>query len=553
MDSGTIHLSISETPAISGAIKLSRVEPEQASGTISLTPLEIEELYNHNHGRGGLFTSGKESSGSNESNGVYKATTTDSRKTRASIKEKVSGSKDTSTLHKAEADLEDLKSRLEGEYNTAAADKNHKKAREITKEFTKARKDLHDVRSKIYNPQDFKRIEEADSYATEVRQAAEQYKRSGSSPTGLLKSIIEDGGKWADDELIRAKQEARGIKVPRPEQKIGTLNGKKLTSNEWPDLAGLKNSADSTRPIKVIAEAGFARKKLVDGLKVKRASEITAKDGTKLRMYDMAGGGTGKKTEEMLNSLAVMHELYPMRPPRSLVLLSGAQTFGMAGANAQAAVIAGPSYIFMNKQQVSRMGHSHPGWFMKTKDVPGTHYVLTHEYGHQFDFTNKRSSARGLYENKNIKNSLSVYGKANPHEAYAEAFAAWHTSQGKTTNPAAIAYARHEKWHGYDSNHKVVADIGSDSLIFLSKEIEEWDPWILAKELGIISLAADDIDDGDDELKDFPKDFPMIIENWDTGKPEARNFPDIAASEQEKKDAEDVARQVWEELGLTWE
>src|SRR4029079_6463547 len=82
-------------------------------------------------------------------------------------------------------------------------------------------------------------------------------------------------------------------------------------------------------------------------------------------------------------------------------------------------------------------------------------YVVAHEFGHQFDIAKNRTGIKNyaynfnattsLYDNPNVYTSLSHYGKKSPMEAYAETFAEWHLSRGKTTNPAAIAYARHEK------------------------------------------------------------------------------------------------------------
>jgi hypothetical protein len=51
-----------------------------------------------------------------------------------------------------------------------------------------------------------------------------------------------------------------------------------------------------------------------------------------------------------------------------------------------------------------------------------------------------------LYNNPDIKAGLSIYGATDYREAYAEAFADWHGTNGKTKNIAAIAYAKHQGW-----------------------------------------------------------------------------------------------------------
>lgn len=576
-----------------GSIKLSTFEVVNASGTISLITSEIEEFYNHNHGTGGKFVSDGESGGSKKDsnppveeqllldslnkhlkgvknpteadildalnkgpNGADKISTDEFQTKRNLINTKVEGSKDKDVLDKGEKDLEGLRHNLEEDYNKALESGDHSKARELAKEHGKTDKDLHDLRSKLYSSNDLERIEYAEQVSTNMRQNLLNYSRAGNTPTGVEKGILEDSGAYWEKEVIRAKKEARGEKVQSLNQKVGTINGKALKKDEWPDTTGLENAAESTRPIKTIDEAGFGRKVVIDGIRVKRASEITAKDGTKLRMYDMAGGGKGKKTEEMFNALAQMHELYPMQPPRKLVLVSNLQTQLMAGPRTHAFVFPGSDYIFMNKKAVSHMGKgTGSSWFMpNAKSVPGTQYTFTHEYGHQYDAQNDRSSGRAMFENTNVKQHLSNYGKHNAHEGYAEAFAEWHTSHGQTKNPAAIAYARHEKWHGYDV--KVVKEkVAASAYVFLQQE-ELWDAWAVAEELGIISLAnkGDTVNDDNSDVKDFPQNIPIIIENWDTGKPETHNMPSVGdATEEEKAKAEDVIRSVWEELGLDYE
>ena len=74
-------------------------------------------------------------------------------------------------------------------------------------------------------------------------------------------------------------------------------------------------------------------------------------------------------------------------------------------------------------------------------------YTLAHEFGHAITPWNRMRSitrewsAVGFY--------FSHYGQSDPAEGFAEAFAEFYLSEGKTINPAARAYAVDFGWeHG---------------------------------------------------------------------------------------------------------
>ncbi len=78
-------------------------------------------------------------------------------------------------------------------------------------------------------------------------------------------------------------------------------------------------------------------------------------------------------------------------------------------------------------------------------------YVLAHEWGHAFP--EKEEAREKHVHNAAIEaGGMSRYGTSGvdgvlaPAEGYAEAFAEWSLSDGKTTNPAAQEYARRFKW-----------------------------------------------------------------------------------------------------------
>jgi hypothetical protein len=99
--------------------------------------------------------------------------------------------------------------------------------------------------------------------------------------------------------------------------------------------------------------------------------------------------------------------------------------------------------------------------------VPTAQYVVTHEYGHLTEFAAQHTSANenmpppatvqaafaaanrlsaGLPANSS--KGLSEYGRNNAHEAYAEAFAEWTITGGKTDSAVAATYASIFGWPG---------------------------------------------------------------------------------------------------------
>lgn len=536
-----------------GNIQLSEIESEGlvATGAISLVP-QTEEL--HLLGQHDQESHGRPLGGKNAGALRSVADVERNRLRREAINERIHGKKGAAVLDKAERDLEKVR---DDAYDNFQKADGIKELREALTEFNQADKDLRSVRKKIYSPDELDRLDSAEEVSQFFKANAAEIRQSGNK---LTKDISEGSGKYWADEVTRAKKEARGQKT----QKLNQSLGKTLKNGEWPDPAGLIDSKDSTRPIRTVKDAGLLGKVEVDGIQVKRAYEITAHDGSKLRMYDVAPGPfKGQKREEMLNAMAYMHELYPQTPPRKMVLVNNLQASVMAGPGVQAFVYPGADYIFMNKGSVNKMGKGGvfgKNWFMpNAKNVSGTEYTLTHEYGHQYDAQNKRSAARGLFENNNVKQHLSTYGKSQAAEGYAEAFAEWHTSRGQTDNPAAIAYARHENWYGHQSAQRIVRTPEGAKLYGVSigqpirpMEAAAWDPWEIASEMGIITMASGDEEDIVFDKKLFEK-IPVITENWETGKSEYRNYKSPAATQAEKDEAERVIREVWAELGLEYE
>jgi hypothetical protein len=78
--------------------------------------------------------------------------------------------------------------------------------------------------------------------------------------------------------------------------------------------------------------------------------------------------------------------------------------------------------------------------------TPVWEYTVTHEWGHASDPVMATDLEAKVGES--VFRYLSYYGQESPEEAYAEAFAEWVLSKGRTRNVAARTYALSFHW-GY--------------------------------------------------------------------------------------------------------
>jgi hypothetical protein len=94
-----------------------------------------------------------------------------------------------------------------------------------------------------------------------------------------------------------------------------------------------------------------------------------------------------------------------------------------------------------------------------SSNVPSALYVLAHEWGHAFP---DKKDARNTHVHGDAVNAggMTRYGtsggtdeEGHAAEGYAEAFAEWSLTEGKTTNPAALEYARRFHWEERFGNH----------------------------------------------------------------------------------------------------
>lgn len=279
---------------------------------------------------------------------------------------------------------------------------------------------------------------------------------------------------------------------------------------------------------------------LVDGASYQKAYEITTSDGTKLNAYILAGKDNPQAIRQTLNTMAAQHEMYPCKPPRRALIVDDAVSTAFNGSDGPyvgAWVYPSPGFrhsIFINSDNLysDRFAKTIAkpelkNWFMpKAQEVNPSHYLITHESGHQYDFMAGRNSAKALYNNPAVKQHISKYGNTRKEEAYAEAFAEWHTSKGKTSNPAARAYAKHEGWFGTDDYEK--STLRASAMIHLQNE----EPQDLGKLI--------------------PKDKAKIVDTFDPkrGPKVVGDLPDEDISEKEQASADELVEEVYKAMGF---
>lgn len=233
---------------------------------------------------------------------------------------------------------------------------------------------------------------------------------------------------------------------------------KKATN--WSEQTGIGGKTlASTRKISKVGDVGPIGRWLHEngvGL-YKRKFQITAADGQKLDLYDMDGALPERVHKELLNSLSSMHEMYPLKT-KPKILVVNRQVLkeirpNMVHADAFVIVDRDNPFIFINADAMkgrpfeTTVSNLMPG----AKNTSKNHYILTHEYGHKVDMATGMRSAggeKGLWADVDVQDGLSEYGNSIPEEGYAEAFAEWHVTQGKTDNFAAKTYAYNEGWFG---------------------------------------------------------------------------------------------------------
>lgn len=307
--------------------------------------------------------------------------------------------------------------------------------------------------------------------------------------------------------------------------------GPGASGGDWPKQEG--REVTESKP----NENGY-----IDDVPCLKAYSVKASDGAEIKAYLVDGVDNKSAIQKTLNSIAQQHEMYPSSPPRRAIIVEdnfARAIFGFNGTRTAAWVYSGEGYsknMFVNSSNLYTNRFSdlvsnpkHKNWFMPSaQEVDPVHYLVSHESGHQYDFIAGRNAAKPLYKNKAIRKQLSKYGQKPAIEAYAEAFAEWHTTKGKTSNPAARAYAQHEGWYGTDGYKKPSLKASGGPVEFQNE------PAV-------------------DKLKDlYPKNGPVVGDTFDADKGPivVGDFPDEAVSEKEQADADKMVEEVYRAMGF---
>lgn len=189
---------------------------------------------------------------------------------------------------------------------------------------------------------------------------------------------------------------------------------------------------------------------------------VIAKDGSVIKLVDTTGKMTDKEVDSYLSALKVAYDRNPVKggPPSMIIhdqhsLVETAHAFVVGRKNTN--VIHINKYVMdkgINEQNrlndLAGMDYD-DGWFGSSYASSPIKHVVSHEYGHVLDYNSRtvKSSLKSkvLYAKaKSDASDLSLYGKTSKEEAYAEAFADWTTSSGKTSNDTTKNYANSYGW-----------------------------------------------------------------------------------------------------------
>lgn len=273
----------------------------------------------------------------------------------------------------------------------------------------------------------------------------------------------------------------------------------------------------------------------------KNECSITGHDGKKLSIFadkkadkkDVADWSPESK-RALLTALADVRKLYPNMPTTKIVMSKGVD--GQAWANSKTKDRINVNAFLFKKtfDDINKQPFETDGFMPESKKANHYRYTMFHEFGHMVSYVNHDVSftakkkflingkIRKIHEDKRVQKDLSPYGRTNPWEGYAEAFAEWHLSKGKTKNKAAKAYAEYEGW-AYSSK---------------PKNIKPRKKGIIERGLRTI-LEAETV-----EFAEEPE-F-IIVDNFETGKPSIiGDYEWSELSPEEDKAIEDLLNRIY--------
>lgn len=318
--------------------------------------------------------------------------------------------------------------------------------------------------------------------------------------------------------------------------------------------------------VRTVAETHFGSVE-VDGIKAKAVYEATSNNGDIVRLYDKTGKADRYK-DDLLNNHVRMHDLYPLQPPRNIVVVDPDKKNSPVDNKSFAAVYGNSPNTYVNAEYLGiNVDKFKDGFQMpsaKKGNTKNMDYLLTHEYGHHVDF--ERHSNNGshydrhpLYSNSSFKSYLSRYGKSDARgvEGYAESFAEWNHSGGKTKNPAAIAMARYEGWADpAELRASAQVDVSSQNLD--SSLVEPYNGDIVRlTHQNLFKFAKDKVeyfpeDTEDDIYADIPEVKGIrVVDTLTEEGPELRmTIKTVEPSQKELDKADRIMAEVLKELGV---
>lgn len=180
----------------------------------------------------------------------------------------------------------------------------------------------------------------------------------------------------------------------------------------------------------------FARKQLPPS-----AHPVTLVNGpAKIHSRDPRVGA-----DELEDVAALIDDLHARFPASGRMMIGVfGDDFNMSAETADGQTIHGEAFIQVKARIWESKKGSADGFMPAQDDHDRWEYVLAHEWGHAIDHENALDQMMAQFDDH--VHGLSAYGESSPREAYAEAFAEWYLTKGRTSNAAAKHYAQKFGW-----------------------------------------------------------------------------------------------------------
>lgn len=374
--------------------------------------------------------------------------------------------------------------------------------------------------------------------------------------SGLLSMIkVEEDAVTAFYNSCHGKSDGKFCPTPGGKGGQGIADLPKTTAL----FGGPKWPKTEKRSVSEIDRANLDKVKAytLENERPKAGYEVTTSNGDKIHMYDYSGKAIKEDWSDFLNAQARMHDLYNLQPPRDIIVVSNAKTAKTVGGTANAYVHPLKPLTYVSETGLNVHYRSERvGWHMPSARTGNpVNYLMSHEYGHQYDFAKHiKSDGRGglTYRphpysgHPGFAHYMSQYGNTNKYEQYAEAFAEWHHTNGRTNNPASRALAEMEGWYGTPGYRAVEPERRR----LAASGLDESFPSVLVSRpmYDILSFSLNTFAEGDEDTD--PEIW--IVDDFENG-PSVKGgklIKDEPVSQAEKKKADEVFKRILKELGL---